>query len=184
MDTSVLLSLLMHGNQLKRTVRTGWSQRGIVDAENVAAHSYGVAFIALALAGVIPEPLNLQTVLSMAVLHDLPESLTTDIPSPAWRLLAPGAKSEVERSVMEMILGDVPAGQKLLNHWEELYENETAEARLVHDCDKLDMYLQAFLYERQTGNRHLGEFWEQAYGFQFAETRALYDELVSLRQKE
>lgn len=184
MDTSDLLALLIHGNQLKRTVRNGWLQRGIADAENVAAHSYGAAFIALVMSEVIPEPLNLQTVLAMAVLHDLPEGLTTDIPTPSWKLLPPGTKPEVERSAMMAIVGDLPFRQHLLAYWEDLQTSETAEARLIHDCDKLDMYLQAFMYERQTGNRQLAEFWDHEYKFEFEETQAVYDELASLRLKE
>ncbi|MCZ7670255.1 MAG: hypothetical protein M5U34_25360 [Chloroflexi bacterium] len=39
MDTTAVLKLLLHGNQLKRTPRTGWVQRGVPNAENVAAHS-------------------------------------------------------------------------------------------------------------------------------------------------
>ncbi len=184
MDASDVLTLLIHGNQLKRTVRTGWLQRGIADAENVAAHSYGTAFIALVMVEVIPEQLNLQSVLAMTLLHDLPEGLTTDIPTPTWKLFPHGTKTDVERSAMQVMLGDLPINQQLLAYWEELHENETAEARLVHDCDKLDMYLQAFMYEQQTGNRQLAEFWDQGYSFEFVETKAIFDKLASLRLQE
>ena len=37
-----MLELLLHGNQLKRTARTGWVQRGVPLPENVAAHTFGV----------------------------------------------------------------------------------------------------------------------------------------------
>lgn len=184
MNTTDILSLLIHGNQLKRIVRTGWLLRGITDAENVAAHSYGAAFIALIMVEVIQEPLNLQTVLAMTVLHDLPEGLTTDIPTPTWQLLPRGTKINVERSAMETIFEDLPFRKNLLAYWEELQKSETAEARLVHDCDKLDMYLQALMYEQQTGNRQLGEFWDQDYNFEFVETKAIFDELASLRLRE
>ena len=36
--TEKLLKVLYHANQLKRTARTGWVQRGVLDPENVAAH--------------------------------------------------------------------------------------------------------------------------------------------------
>lgn len=117
----------------------------------------------------------------MVVLHDLPEGLTTDIPAPTWQLFPSGVKNDVERLTMQTIFGDMPLKQNLLVYWEELHENETVEARLVHDCDKLDMYLQAFMYEQQTGNRQLAEFWNQDYSFEFAETKAIFDELSSLR---
>ena len=47
MDVTAVLNTLLHGNQLKRTARTGWAQRGVPNAENVAAHSFGVVFVAL-----------------------------------------------------------------------------------------------------------------------------------------
>lgn len=184
MDASDVLTLLFHGNQLKRTPRTGWLQRGITNAESVAAHSYGAAFIAMVMTEVIVDPLNLQTVLAMAVLHDLPEGLTTDIPTPAWGFLPSGIKVDVERSAMQTIVGDLPFREPMLAYWEELHRNESAEARLVHDCDKLDMYLQAFMYEQQTGNRQLAEFWDHTYEFEFEESKALFEELASLRLQE
>ncbi len=184
MKTSDVLAFLFYGNQLKRTVRTGWVQRGVADAEDVAAHSYGTAFIALVVAELIAKPLNRESILVMALLHDLPESLTTDIPTPAWKILPPGIKEDVERRAMQQMLGELPFSQHMLEYWEELQKNETDEARLVHDCDKLDMFLQALMYEKQTGNSQLAEFWEHDYSFAFAETEALFNELASLKLQE
>jgi putative hydrolase of HD superfamily len=181
MDISAVLTFLIQGNQLKQTARTGWVQRGVSGAENVAAHSYGTAFIALVMAEVIPESVDLQKVLIMALLHDLPEGLTSDIPTPAWKLLPFGVKEDVERSAMLAMLGDLPFKQDFLIYWEELQKNETAESRLVHDCDKLDMYLQALIYEQQTGNLRLSEFWEREQRFEFKETKAVFNEIADLR---
>lgn len=183
MTAEELITILLHANQLKRTARTGWAQRGVPDAENVAAHTYGVAFAALLLVQVIEEPLDLGRVLSMAILHDLPEGLTTDIPTPAWRYLPPGIKTDVERSAMQEILGTADPTQKLLAYWEALHTSEglhaseTAEAHLVHDADKLDMFLQALVYEEQTGNKHLAEFWTVPHRFHYPEVQAVYDQL-------
>jgi len=181
MDTNAFLTLLLHGNQLKRTARAGWGQRGVAAPENVAAHSYGVVFAALLLAEIVMEPLDLAAVLAMAALHDLPEGLTTDIPAPAWRFLPAGAKAAAELQAMEQIVGDAPPASRLLNWWEQLRENETPEARLVHDADKIDTYLQAYVYERQTGNRQLVEFWARPHRFYYPQAQALYDLLGELR---
>ncbi len=177
MTVTAVLNILMHGNQLKRTVRTGWVQRGIPHAENVAAHSYGVIFAALILAQEIEANLDMSRLLAMAALHDLPESLTTDIPTPAWRYLPPGIKTEVERGAMQEILGEAAFTPQLLALWEELHEAKTAESHLVHDADKLDMYIQAFMYEEQFGNRQLSEFWTVPHKFYFPESQEIYDEL-------
>ena len=184
MPGSEVLQLLIHGNQLKRSVRSGWVQRGIAEAEDVAAHSYGVAFAALVLVQTVARSLNLERVLIMALLHDLPEGVTTDIPTPAWRYLPQGIKTEVERGAMVEILGDTFFAPALMTYWEELHQRETLEALLVHDADKLDMYLQALMYEQQTGNRQLAEFWMTPHKFFFPEAQIIYDELVSLRNKE
>lgn len=183
MDVTAVLTLLIHGNQLKRTARTGWVQRGVPNPENVAAHSYGVVFTALVLAQLIDEPINLGRVLAIAALHDLPEGLTTDIPTPAWRYLPDGIKTQVERGAMNEILDGIPFAPDFMALWEELHASETAVARLVHDADKLDMFLQAVIYEEQTSNRHLAEFWQRPYQFYFPQAQALYDELRLRRQQ-
>jgi len=184
MPGSDVLQLIIHGNQLKRSVRTGWVQRGIANAENVAAHSYGVAFMALVLLQTIADQLDLEKVLIMAILHDLPEGVTTDIPTPAWKFLPQGIKIDVERGAMVEILGGVPFASQFMTYWEELHQHETPEALLVHDADKLDMYLQAVMYEQQTGNRQLAEFWTPPPKFFHPEAQLIFDELVSLRNEE
>lgn len=181
MDVEQLLELLLYGNQLKRAARTGWVQRGVAGAENVAAHTYGVTFTALVLAQLVDTPINLADVLAMATLHDLPESLTTDIPTPAWRYLPAGSKASAERQAMEAITGETQPGARLMSWWEMLVRNDSPEARLVHDADKLDQFLQAYLYERHTGNRELGEFWQNAHTFNFSAAQGVYDLLCRRR---
>ena len=71
-----------------------------------------------------------------------------------------------------------------MDYWEELHQKRTEEALLVHDADKLDMYLQAMVYEQQTSNQQLAEFWNVPYKFYFAEAQQLFDELSMLRMIE
>jgi 5'-deoxynucleotidase YfbR-like HD superfamily hydrolase len=82
------------------------------------------------------------------------------------------------------MLDDLPFKEKFLICWEELQKNETAESRLVHDCDKLDMYLQALMYEQQTGNLRLNEFWERENRFEFEETQAVFNEIADLKKRQ
>ncbi|MCP4359078.1 MAG: HD family hydrolase [Chloroflexi bacterium] len=184
MDVTAVVQTLIHGNQLKRTVRTGWAQRGVPNAETVAAHSYGVVYAALVLAPLIEEPVDLGKLLAMAALHDLPEGLTTDIPTPAWRYLPPGIKTDVERGAMQEILNGVSFAPQWLALWEDLHESQTTVARLVHDADKLDMYLQALMYEQQFGNGQLAEFWQESEPFHFPQAQAVYDELCARRGRD
>lgn len=182
MDTTAVLTTLLHGNQLKRTPRTGWLQRGVPQAENVAAHSFGVVFTTLVLAQVVDGPINLGRALAMATLHDLPEGLTTDIPSPAWEYLPPGLKIGVERGAMQRILDGASFAAPLHEWWEALHAADSPEAWLVDDADKLDLFLQALMYEEQTGNRQLAEFWHIPHTFYYAQAQALYEALRQRRE--
>ena len=184
MDSDRILVLLLHGNQLKRTARTGWAQRGIPAPESVADHSYGVIFCALLLTQLIDQPFDLAAVLAMATLHDLPEGLTTDIPAPVWALFPEGMKEPAERLAMETIASSAPAAAGLLDWWEAYRRNESAEAQLVHDADKLDQYLQAYVYHTHFGNRQLDEFWAVSRSFHFPEAQALYEALRSRRESD
>lgn len=180
MNTEQIIDLLTYGNQLKRTTRTGWVQRGVPNPENVAAHSYGVVYTAMILANLIDEPTDLGRLLALATLHDLPEALTSDIPVPAWRVLGREHKTAVELTALQTILQETPFADQWFELWQELQQNESIEAKLVHDADKLEMYLQATIYQEQTGNQHLGEFWHTPYKANFPQTQALYD---TLRQR-
>lgn len=180
--TTAVLHTLIHGNQLKRTARTGWGQRGVAAAEDVAAHSFGVVFTALILAQMSAETLDLGRTLAMAALHDLPEGLTSDIPAPAWRYLPGGIKLDMERAAMDEILANAPYQNDLMALWEELHAAETAESRLVDDADKLDMYIQALMYEQQTGNQQLTVFWDVPHQFYTPLAQAIYDLLRQQRK--
>ncbi|MCB8982852.1 MAG: HD domain-containing protein [Ardenticatenaceae bacterium] len=184
MDVTAVLETLLHGNQLKRTPRTGWVQRGVPQAENVAAHSFGVVYVTLILAPLVEEEIDLGKALAMAALHDLPEGLTSDIPTPAWVYLPPDIKTSVERQAMLTMLADVAFAAPLLAWWEELHTAVSPEAHLVHDADKLEMFIQAVMYEEQTGNRQLAEFWHIPHTFHYPQAQALYEELRRRRQAQ
>ena len=74
-----LITFLAELMRLKSTPRIGWLLRGVRDVESVAAHSFGVAVIAMLLAdrararGV---EVNVERLLRMALLHDLTETRT------------------------------------------------------------------------------------------------------------
>lgn len=181
MNGSDIVTLLLHGNQLKRTARTGWAQRGVPGGENVAAHTFGVAYATLVLSQLIEEEVDLGRALAMALLHDLPEGLTTDIPSPALRFISRNLKLKMETAALHEIAAETPLHAPFEQWWQELVENASAEARLVHDADRIDLFLQAVIFEEQTGNRHLAQFWERPVQFQFEASAAIYEQLKARR---
>jgi putative hydrolase of HD superfamily len=184
------LDLLLEANRLKITPRSGWAIRGVVRPENVAAHSYGVAFLSLILAEAVEEeldaPLDRAKLLTIALLHDLPESRITDIPYPALRFLTPGAKRGAEEQALDEMLGALPFAGAYRHLWRDFEDRRTPEGRLVRDADRLELLIQAYVYERSTGNRLLGEFWEKIdeTTFRYAASRALFAQLRGRRENE
>lgn len=175
-DLAAALDLLTDAARLKQLPRTGWLMRGVATPESVAAHNHGVAFTTLVLLDLVEASLDREKALSMAVLHDLPECRTGDIPTPATRHWPEGAKSVAETAVFDHLAegGGDPVRWRAL--WREFEASETPEARLVRDADKLDMFLQALLY-RLAGHREVNSFWESVddYAWSFPESRRLLD---------
>jgi putative hydrolase of HD superfamily len=160
MDQGRLLDLLLETATLKRLPRAGWLMRDVPHVESVAEHSYGVAFVALALADSLGDwTLDLEKVLVMALLHDLGEVRLTDLPASANRLLPEEVKSQAEARAVGELLAPLPTAGRLAALWQEFEEQASPEGRLVRDADKLEMMVQCLRYE-QAGSRGLDEFWQ------------------------
>ena len=183
LDEGRVLDLLLHANRLKVTPRGGWVVRGLTDVESVAAHSFGVGFVALILAELIEETIDLEKVLTMALVHDLAESVITDIPSPALRFFPDGAKRTAEMNVLTELLDGLPFAERLKTWWQEFEDRTSVEGRLVRDADRIELLLQAFVYELISANRHLDEFWvgQEDRPFEFEATEQLFLALQARR---
>jgi putative hydrolase of HD superfamily len=167
-DAERILDLLLRANRLKTTPRTGWAVRGVPAPESVADHSHGTALLALLLCELVPEPLDRARALAMAVLHDLPECEIGDLTAGAVRHLPEGAKTTAEASALDALLAGLSVADRWRELWREYEARRTPEARLVRDADRLDLLLQALVYERATGHRGLDGFWRRAGDEPFA----------------
>jgi putative hydrolase of HD superfamily len=168
MDPDRLIDLWLEAATLKWMPRTGWAMRGLTPVESVAEHGFGTALVALALAGALAaegldEPLDLEQVLVMALLHDLAEVRLTDLPATARRLIPPEVKSQAEAAAMADLLAPLPNGGRLAALWQAFEDQSSPEGRLVRDADKLEMMVQCLRYE-QAGSRGLDEFWQTMDG--------------------
>ena len=96
----------------------------------------------------------------------------------------PTAKRLASRDALDALLSDLPQREQWQNWWREFEERTSLEGRLVHDADRLEMLLQAYVYEQTTGNRWLKEFWEETSraSFEFEASRLLFDALSQARQ--
>jgi putative hydrolase of HD superfamily len=163
MDKDAFVELLLEATTLKQMPRTGWQMRGVPQVESVAEHSFGVAFVALALADAIEDgastrTLDLTKILAMALFHDLAEVRLADLPASATRLISRAVKSEAESSAMDDLLAPLPGAGRWKALWQEFEDRTSPEGRLVRDADKLEMMVQCLRYE-QAGSRGLDEYW-------------------------
>ena len=191
MDRDALVDLFLETAILKRVPRAGWFQRGVPHVESVAEHSFGVAFMALALADVINSDsgresgqglLDLEKVLAMALLHDLAEVRLTDLPVSAVKLIPESAKSRAEASAIGDLLAPLPAAGRWKALWQEFEDQSSPEGQLVRDVDKLEMMVQCLRYE-QAGSRGLDEYWKamDQRAWHYAISGELYAQLREMR---
>ena len=123
---------------LKDVARAGWLRVGVDHPESVAAHSWGVAVLALL---TCPDHLDRARVLGMALVHDLPEVDVGD-------LTPHDGVDKAEKARREALAADrLFAGRPDLRAlWQEYEDHQTDEARFVHALDRLDMGVQAQIY--------------------------------------
>lgn len=125
--------------QLKSLPRAGWVRIGIDNPESVAAHSWGLAMLCLEWAPKSETPLDIQRVLQIALVHDLPEVIAGDITPHDG--VSTVEKHELERKAAQQMMPN-----HLYKLWEEYQDNQTPEAHFVHQMDKIDMAIQAIAY--------------------------------------
>ena len=130
-----LARFLFEGMMLKRTWRTGYAFLG-QGRESVAAHTFGVMFIAYVLSRVCDREVDLERLLLLCMLHDLPEARTGDANAVHKRYVT----IHEDAAVKDMLAGLPGAGEirALLEEWNR---GESLEAQIARDADQLDMLL-------------------------------------------
>ncbi len=120
---------------LKKTPRSGFQFLGS-GRESVADHSFRVAIIGYTLARLCPQ-VDPFKVVSLCLFHDAPEARTGDMNYVNKRYV------EVrENDAIGDLAGTLPFGRDYEALMQEYRDNETEEARLVHDADQLDLILE------------------------------------------
>jgi putative hydrolases of HD superfamily len=114
--------------------------------------------------------------MALALIHDLAESLLTDLPRRSAALLGEGVKHRAESQAMHEILDGLPNGAYYQDLWQSYNNASTPEARLIKDVDKLEMAAQALHYA-QRGHRNLQEFW-QDHRWHYPICQALFEQLL------
>jgi putative hydrolase of HD superfamily len=132
----IMKQQLLQLMSLKSLTRSGWQRVGIERPESVASHSWGMSALALRLC---PGNLDLSKVLSLCIIHDIPEIIVGDL-TPEDDCTN---KAKDEHNAMTQI------APQWLDLFEEYESGETAEAKFVKQIDKLDMALQAVIYRNE-----------------------------------
>lgn len=179
-QTLPVIEVFYEFNHLKTLFRQGWLRAGIPRAqcETVAEHTLGVALLALFLADAHFPQLDKAKMVRMALLHDFGEIYAGDIVPGKMSL---EEKHELERKSVERVLGKLPNGREYLAVWEEFEAGQTAEARLLRELDRLEMGLQAAVYE-QDGLGNLDKFFDSTdRALSTPELRNIFTALLKLR---
>lgn len=136
-------------NQLKQLYRQGWLRRGVPPerCESVAEHCFSVELLAMLLADAHYPQLDMLRVLRLALLHDIGEIHAGDI-TPADGMDS-AEKHRLESASVEQVLGGLPNGIAYLELWREYEDGSSMEARFVKQIDRLEMGLQAGVYQLQ-----------------------------------
>ncbi len=135
----------MHlAEKLKCVLRHGWTSTG--RQESVAEHSWRISLLVMACSSSLDSKINLEKTLKMALIHDIAEAITGDIP---YFLAPEGSKKRAEKVQNEKIainaikemFRDV-LGPDWLNLWLEYEECKSYEAKVVKALDKIEAQIQ------------------------------------------
>ncbi len=181
-DPDVIISTLRQADRLEAFPRTGYVLSRVPQPESVAAHSYGVCLASLLLADAVlarPEPPEVDRglVLEMAVLHDLSEAVTTDIPAPVKAYIGRDVVKAAEHRAAQQLLGPLqPRYLQVLDRYEAC---DCVESRVVHAADRIQMMVKVLQYEA-AGVGDLRRFWQYERNFHdwdLPEAAAIFDRL-------
>ena len=109
---------------------------GLERYENSAEHSWQIALLAASMAPFAPEPVDLDRVVCMLLVHDIGEIDTGDTifyAEDGWE-----DRKTAERAAVTRIFGLLPEPQrtKFLSLWQEFEDERTPEARFAHAADR------------------------------------------------
>lgn len=173
--------------RLKTTKREGWRRFKINHGESIADHMYRMSVLTMLAPKSLSSRINVAHCTKMALIHDMAELLVGDI-TPVDNVAKP-EKSRRESETMDYLcqnlLGKVGGGltgEEIKSVWQEYEDDETLEARYVHDIDKMELILQMVEYERaHKGQIDLSEFSWVARKIKLPEVKAWCDEALQER---
>jgi len=157
----MILDFFKTAANLKKISRQGWIDKLTLDnPESVADHSYSMAVMSMVISDL--ENYNFEKILKMVLLHDLAESKIGDHTP---EQLSKKEKNKLENNAFNEIIKDLPdlIKSQYLQIWQEYQKNSSPESKIVHQIDRLEMALQAKIYENDGYSQEkLESFFESA----------------------
>jgi putative hydrolase of HD superfamily len=159
-EGEMFLDFVSSLGRVKMIPRSGWISHGISlqEVESVADHSFSTAVLAMLLADLEVangRRINIERVLRLALLHDLPEALTFDISKSYLEYLGmrgEAIKSELEQAAWKHLIKGIEKGairKRYTRLQSEFNAEQTVESMIVHAADRLDLLLQIVEYRRR-----------------------------------
>lgn len=157
----MILDFFKTAANLKKISRQGWIDKlSLKNPESVADHSYSMAIMGMVISDL--ENYNSEKILKMILLHDLSESKIGDYTTSQ---VNKEKKNKLENNAFNEIIKNLPdlIKSQYLQIWQEYQENNSLESKIVHQIDKLEMSLQAKIYEKDGHSQEkLESFFESA----------------------
>ena len=161
MDVHPLIEAYFEFNHLKQLYRQGWLKKGVPAerCESVAEHIFSTTMLAYFLVQAYFPDLDPNRVMRLALLHDFGEVYAGDL-TPEDHVSSE-KKEQLERGAITQIFSKLPKAGEFLGLWDEYEHQSSPEARFVRQVDRLEMALQASVYEKQ-GFNGLDDFFVSA----------------------
>ena len=125
-----IANLLFEARMLKEIPRSGYHFLGTGN-ESISEHSFITTFIAWTMCKIEPG-VNGFKLVSMCLVHDLPEARTGDLNAVQKKYV-----NADEKKALDDLSSPLPFGASIVELVEEFNECKTREAKLAHDADQL-----------------------------------------------
>ncbi len=181
--TDPIIEIFFDFAQMKNLYRQGWLQRGVSkeDCETDADHIFGVALMGYIIAREHRPDLDAKKVMELAMFHELGEVFVGDL-TPRDNVSTEDRK-RMEFESIKKTFSKLPNSQKYIDVWLEYEHKKSPEAEFVNQIDKLELALQASVYEK-LGYSNLDEFFTHyKERITSPELKNILDKVISNRKK-
>ncbi len=140
------------------------------ECQTVASHSWNMIMMAIALKPYLKNPVNMETVMKLCALHDLPEAIAHDIPLHEQTVEIKEQKRIKEQSAINTI-NELLQDADIAARFDEYELRQSPESKLVKLLDILDTCVQHLCTKDLSyiGQYNNNFYWRAVFSESFAE---------------